>query len=882
MKIFEETMKRLRFILLFFLFIIVCNIPAIAKSYKVTIIFSRTAVPANVIFYNSIKRELSKFDFPVQISREYIDAIYLNKYQELSVAREICKRLHRTKPDLIITSRDEAFYDMMSTGDPIMSQTPVLFFGIKFPSKFIDFPNVCGYYTTPGYYELIQRAAKMFSNRKCFFVLRDESFLAKKADVYFRSDINRFLKTHQGYSVEYFNTDKQMFSQSLSLLSNSSRSGNFIVFSPMWDLSCTMISKSSQAPVFSAGTDAISKGALGAYDINPREVGQLISHTIIKLLKGTSAKAIGIKSLHPSFTFDWKQLMYFRYDTDLLQDDDFIMNRTFIEKYGIYIYSGSVLILFILIIIIIVLAKRARRQKKEKIVADNQLNMQNSLLQQRDEYDNIFQSLHECIETFDMNLKIGAINFSFLNMLHIPDEENTPRAFEGQPAGTLYKLVQNGKDILEPMIIKALETGKHVVIPPNTFIKPNNYDEYILISGEVALIVRNDVISGAVLTCHNMSKEEIQRKLLNMAAENVSIIYWLFDMRSREFVLSEKYFNEFESGEITGNLRYIPLDKILNRIHPDDKDKCSHIIENFIEGKLSSVLIDLRMKYYQKEGEDKYTWWKIRVEEQNYSHINPYLILGVAQDIQIFKDNEKALIEARNKAQKADKLKSAFLANMSHEIRTPLNAIVGFANILIGPEKYSPEDTKDFISIINKNCALLLSLINDVLDLSRTESGTMDFKIMKYNLTTIMKDIRASQSLNMPSTVDLILKLPDKEKYMNTDSIRLQQVINNLINNAVKFTTNGSITFGYEDHSDGYITFFVEDTGKGISKESCKHIFERFFKEDNFVQGAGLGLSICETIVQKLGGTISVTSELNKGSRFVVVLPDNIKDNIIQ
>ena len=244
-------------------------------------------------------------------------------------------------------------------------------------------------------------------------------------------------------------------------------------------------------------------------------------------------------------------------------------------------------------------------------------------------------------------------------------------------------------------------------------------------------------------------------------------------------------------------------------------------------------------------------------------------------DITRLKKAEAELNRAREKAENADRSKSAFLANMSHEIRTPLNAIVGFSDLLKDLDAFSPEEVKQFVETININCTLLLALINDILDLSRIESGTMDFKFGAFNLAFIMQEVHESQRLSMPRDVELRIKIPEGEdKLVITDSVRLKQVVNNLINNAKKFTVTGSITFGYVTNREGYTTIFVEDTGSGISEDAQKHIFERFYKEDSFTQGAGLGLSICQTIVDRLHGSISVSSELGKGTRFEVVIPD--------
>ena len=250
-------------------------------------------------------------------------------------------------------------------------------------------------------------------------------------------------------------------------------------------------------------------------------------------------------------------------------------------------------------------------------------------------------------------------------------------------------------------------------------------------------------------------------------------------------------------------------------------------------------------------------------------------ILVVLRDVTTEKELQLSMKDAMTAAEAANQAKSEFLSRMSHEIRTPLNAIVGFSDLLKDLDAFSPEEVKQFVETININCTLLLALINDILDLSRIESGTMDFKFGAFNLAFIMQEVHESQRLSMPRDVELRIEIPEGEdKLVITDSVRLKQVVNNLINNAKKFTVTGSITFGYVTNREGYTTIFVEDTGSGISEDAQKHIFERFYKEDSFTQGAGLGLSICQTIVDCLHGSISVSSELGKGTRFEVVIPD--------
>ena len=248
---------------------------------------------------------------------------------------------------------------------------------------------------------------------------------------------------------------------------------------------------------------------------------------------------------------------------------------------------------------------------------------------------------------------------------------------------------------------------------------------------------------------------------------------------------------------------------------------------------------------------------------------NKYMLV-MCRDTTDLQNIEHELIKARVKAEQSDRLKTAFLANMSHEIRTPLNAIVGFSTLLAAAENL--EEQKLYSDIINQNSDILLQLINDILDLSKIEAGTLEYVKRPMDLGELCRTIYEVHKGRVGEGVRLVLDNKEESLVINEDNNRIMQVITNLITNAIKFTNRGEIRFGFEV-KEGHIEFYVKDTGIGIEDDKIDHIFDRFVKLNSFVQGTGLGLAICRMIIEKIGGEISVVSCFGVGSAFRFTIP---------
>lgn len=311
--------------------------------------------------------------------------------------------------------------------------------------------------------------------------------------------------------------------------------------------------------------------------------------------------------------------------------------------------------------------------------------------------------------------------------------------------------------------------------------------------------------------------------------------------------------------------------QFISRAHPDDQEHYHNMFTRLCRGEISEARIEARMLF---PGKKEYVWREVfaTVYERDEKG-RPSVILGCSTNIQERKNQELSLEEAKVKAEAADKMKSKYLADMSHEIRTPLNAITGFSELMAFAD--TDEERMSYYDVIKMNNQLLMQLINDILDISKIEADAIKITYEQLDVSELMDTIYASAKLRVPGGVKLILEKGADHHMFGTDSMRLLQLINNLVNNAIKNTKEGSITMGYTIQPDNQLRFYVRDTGIGIDKDKLKDVFGRFVKINDYMEGIGLGLAICKGLVVKMGGSIHVTSELGVGSEFSFILPSH-------
>ena len=353
-------------------------------------------------------------------------------------------------------------------------------------------------------------------------------------------------------------------------------------------------------------------------------------------------------------------------------------------------------------------------------------------------------------------------------------------------------------------------------------------------------------------------------EFFELIGDYAKVGYAHFNILSKQGHAQKSWYKNI--GEESGT----PLSEIIGTyksFHPDDRDLILQFFEEVQKGNADKLSHKIRV--FRENGEC--TWTHVNLFVRKYAPQDKVIeLISINYDITDLKQIEEMLVNERDRAEASDRLKSAFLANMSHEIRTPLNAIVGFSSLLASAENVVEKEL--YNSLISHNNELLLNLINDIIDLSKIEAGYLELHQNWFNLTELLDECVAEYARLLPSGVELLTSYPEHDALVELDKLRIKQILNNFLSNALKNTTRGHVEVFYEIDKH-CVRIGVKDTGRGIPQNMLEKIFERFEKVDSFAQGVGLGLSICKSIVDKMNGRIQVYSQLGLGTTFIAELP---------
>ena len=482
---------------------------------------------------------------------------------------------------------------------------------------------------------------------------------------------------------------------------------------------------------------------------------------------------------------------------------------------------------------------------------------------------NIYKNLPVGIELYDKDGQMVDLNKKDMEMFRISNKEDIlgVNIFENPilPEEIKQKIKDNEN---------ADFTFRYDFSKINKYYQPNSTTGFIDLTTKVTTLYDhnhepiNYLLINVDKTEDTIAYNKIQEfeSFFDLVGDYAKVGYAHFDALSRDgYALRSWYRNV---GEEEGT----PLPEIIgihSHFHPEDRAVMIDFLDKVIKGESSKLSRDVRIR----RADGNYTWTRVNVLVRNYQpQDNIIEMLCINFDITELKETERMLIGTKEKAEEADRLKSAFLANMSHEIRTPLNAIVGFSSLL--EEAEDAEEKHLYATIIEENNKLLLQLISDILDLSKIEAGTFDIIPEQVDAQQLCNELLQSMQVRATEQVEILLAPELPELTFTSDKNRLYQVLLNFVTNALKFTSEGSIVIDYRINGNE-VRFSVQDTGMGIEPEKQEAIFTRFVKLNNFIAGTGLGLPICQSIVTQLGGKIGVESEPGKGSCFWFTHPIN-------
>ena len=480
---------------------------------------------------------------------------------------------------------------------------------------------------------------------------------------------------------------------------------------------------------------------------------------------------------------------------------------------------------------------------------------------------NIFKYLPIGIELYDMDGVLVDLNDKELEMFHIEKKEDVLGI-------NLFENPIFPKEMKERL--KKNEDADFTF--RYDFSKVGSYYQNTQKQGTIDLMTK-------VTTLYNSEHQPINYLLINADKTETTVAYNKIQEFEEFFELVGDYakvgyahFNILSGHGYAqkswyrnvGEADETPLSDIFGtyrHFHPDDRALLIRFLDDARKGLTTQLSKEMRV--LREDG--TYTWTHVNLLVKKYAPQDRIIeIISINYDITELKRTEEMLVKARDKAEASDRLKSAFLANMSHEIRTPLNAIVGFSSLLTSTENAAEKEL--YNSLIGHNNKLLLNLINDVIDLSKIESGYLELRPDWVNLTELLDESVAEYVHQVPSGVELLTNYPAHDSLVELDSLRIKQILSNFLSNALKNTATGHVEVFYEvDHQS--VRIGVKDTGRGIPQNMLEKIFERFEKLDSFAQGAGLGLPICKLIVEKMNGRILVDSQLGIGTTFIIELP---------
>lgn len=837
---------------------------------------------------------------PVDISFVHHQTQDMSTEQSWEVFHEKLKPFNENPPDIIIAVNDDALNFLLASRTPMTFDVPVVFANVTFPIQPLldERTNVTGLLEKVDYRQAYELAKQLFGEIDEIQLLYGFQRLdnhhydyAVKAFAGFPElSTGRCIKNRSAggpYEIpvdtirppetlahplavnhdivtvwpfdqftRYYDREKPQF----PVRRIGIKAGEESIYSRFFAyyyLPCINVNN-AYFPSVQIESFPIQSGCIGGY-MNPIEnqAAQAVS-TAVRILKGEPVSNFPVDTAARIPVFDWNALQYWHIAEDRLPERSRIVNKPFVLEYRNGLIMAGVSGLWLVGLLIYLLVRYSRQTR----FAGNSLFKK--LKREQEHMQTTVNSVNEGILSFDRNGLVISANPTAARLL---GQETNPETLVGKPVHNLLQLSPvhgNDRFCLFNLSEKACITREKQVLPEGTLLHLRN-GKMLRIVGIVRSLFLNGQSIGTLFTFRDCTDKLRQSRFLEFSMAAGDVYTWQIDGEKGTITFHESFFiqNRIEHTEAG-----LPYGKFTELIHPDDKPGWEATLEKMkrnAQGDKQSVELRLATP-------GGYVWFEFRLSRMPATGLGRTSgLFGICLSIQQLKETETSMLQVLEEAKENNRIKSEFLANMSHEIRTPLNAIVGFSSII---DEVPPEERARFMELIGSNCDMLLQTINDILDISRVESGfPFQYKVCSLHefFTRLWKE---EQELFKDSEVQLFLSLPDEERVVETDPFRLKQVLAQLIKNAWQFTSSGSVTLGYTSAAEeGYVELFVRDTGIGIRPEHREIVFERFYKLNSFTAGGGLGLSLCKEIVSRLHGSIRMADAPGGGTCVIVELP---------
>lgn len=627
----------------------------------------------------------------------------------------------------------------------------------------------------------------------------------------------------------------------------------------------TIVSAFSKAPVFTLADLNPETGSFaGGHYINVKSLAEMCINVLYRILKGEQPRdmplMIGGK---PTTILNYTHLSHYDIPVGLFPSDAVYVQAppSFWEKNKWTIVT--LVVIFSLIVVIIIMRVRTyffrqrARERKIQMLRDNKTFL-----------ESLFNNLSVAVAVRDIQdgLRFLYWNKEAENMFGLTREE-VMENMELALASNDMTISMNRNDL-------EILRGKGHFSGLCKFTKQDGSPLSLYVNKRI--ISHPDGRKWLLITAWDMTEEQQNveklaelNKRLQTIMEVAQMSLWTYDVKKD--IITYDGINSIPEIMPTGN--QCKLMDFLDLISPEMRNDVRRNVSSFLHGDAPSLHEEFTLYKSFSRTLDTPIWLCSHSTVLKYDEEGiPVMLVGANKDISVQKVLEETLLQAKKSAEEASRLKDVFLANMSHEIRTPLNSIVGFSSLLAETE--DPSEQAEYSEIIQNNTELLLQLINDILDLSKIEAGTMEFVYKDADMHALFSELEKTTRWRMKdSDVEIIFEDSPQGLVLKIDPNRFMQVVNNFMTNAIKFTRHGSIRFGYRQRENGDWYFYLTDTGEGIPSEKVHAVFDRFVKLDAFKQGTGLGLSICKSIIDRFGGEIGADSQFGVGSTFWFTIP---------